>query len=108
VFPVAQDAECDCESELDEDEGQFYPERDTQVAVLPVVDAEALVFGADEDCGDDVTATRNLLTPPSVQVTNKVVALLSCREGGINIHKDNKACIVRRVVLNVIQARQDN
>lgn len=48
------DAEDDGEGDFDEDEGQFHPEAGAEDAVLPEVDAEALVFGADEDGADDV------------------------------------------------------
>lgn len=51
---VGEDAEGDCEAQFDEDEAEFYPEGGAQDAVFAEVDAEALVFGADEDGGDDV------------------------------------------------------
>ena len=53
---VVEDAEGDDESDLDEDEGEFDPEAQCEDALAAVVDAEALVFGADEDGGDDVGA----------------------------------------------------
>jgi len=51
---VGEDAEGDGEAELDEDEGEFDPEAGAQDTVFSEVDAEALVFGADEYGGDDV------------------------------------------------------
>jgi hypothetical protein len=54
VILIGEDAKRDREAELGEDEGEFDPEGDAQDAVLAVVDAETLVFPADEDCRDDV------------------------------------------------------
>lgn len=51
-------AEGDREGRFDDDEGEFEPEGGAQDAVFAEVDAEALVFGADEDCGYYVAATR--------------------------------------------------
>lgn len=48
------DAEGDGEGELDDDEEQLHPEGDAQDAEFAPADAETLVFGADEDGGDDV------------------------------------------------------
>lgn len=42
------------EQDLSNDENELCPERQAQDAVLAEMDAEALVFGADEDGGDDV------------------------------------------------------
>lgn len=50
------DAEADGHAELDDDEGELEPEGDAQDAVLSVVDSEALVFPADEDGREDVSA----------------------------------------------------
>ncbi len=41
--------------DFDNDEEELHPEGCAEDAVLAKVDAEALVFGADEDGGDDVT-----------------------------------------------------
>jgi len=54
-----QDAEGDGEAGLDEDESELDPEAGAQNAVLAEVDAEALVFGADEDRGDDVSCNED-------------------------------------------------
>jgi hypothetical protein len=54
VILIGKDAKRDREAKLGEDESEFNPEGDAQDAVLAVVDAEALVLPADEDCGDDV------------------------------------------------------
>ena len=43
------------QSDFDEDEGEFDPERVAKDAEFSVVDAQALVFGAAEDRVDDVT-----------------------------------------------------
>ena len=45
----------DCEGDFNKDKGKFDPERGTQDSVLAVVYPESLVFGANEDCRDDVT-----------------------------------------------------
>jgi hypothetical protein len=52
-----QDTEGDGETAFDEDESELDPEAGAEDAVLAEVHAEALVFGADEDCGDDVATT---------------------------------------------------
>ena len=57
VTLIAEHAESDRETELQKDEGEFYPEGDAQDAVLTVVDSETLVLPADEDCGDDVAGS---------------------------------------------------
>ena len=57
LFLVAHNAECDGECELNEDEREFDPKACTKDAVLAVVDSETLVLSANEDRGDDVTAT---------------------------------------------------
>jgi hypothetical protein len=57
VFLIAEHAKGDGETELQEDEGEFYPEGDAQDAVLAVVDSETLVLPTDEDCGDDVAGS---------------------------------------------------
>ena len=44
------------EHDFNEDEGEFGPEGPAQDAVLAEVDAEALVFGANEDGADDVAS----------------------------------------------------
>ena len=54
VVLIGEDAEGDGEAELDEDEGELDPEGRAQDAVFAEVDPEPLVFGADEDGGDDV------------------------------------------------------
>lgn len=58
VAALLEDAEGDGDGDFDDDEGQLDPEGDAQDAVLAEVDAEALVFGADEEGGDDVAATE--------------------------------------------------
>lgn len=47
-------SEDDGQDDLDKDEDEFGPEGKAEDAVLAEVDAEALVFGADEDGADDV------------------------------------------------------
>jgi hypothetical protein len=59
AFTALQDTEGDGESAFDEDESELDPEAGAQDAVLAEVHAEALVFGADEDCGDDVAADED-------------------------------------------------
>lgn len=54
VLLVAEHAEGYDEGYFDEDEGELDPEGVGEDAVLAVADAETLVFGADEDGGDDV------------------------------------------------------
>lgn len=48
---------------LDQDEGQFDPEADAQDAVLPVVDAQPLVLGADEHRRQDEAADEEKQEP---------------------------------------------
>lgn len=43
-------SEDDCEDQLDDDEGELHPEAEAEDAVLPEMDPEALILGADEDC----------------------------------------------------------
>jgi hypothetical protein len=58
VCAVAKDAKCDGETELDEDEGEFDPEGNAEDTVLAVVNAETLVFPANEYGGNYVATTR--------------------------------------------------
>lgn len=51
-----EDAECGCEGDFDEDEGEFDPEAVPQDAVVAEMYAEPLVLPADEYGGDDVAA----------------------------------------------------
>lgn len=60
VSLVSKDAESDCEGDFDEDEGELDPEGGSEDALVAVVDSESLVFGADEDGGDDVAGTISL------------------------------------------------
>lgn len=53
---VGAGREDDGQDKLDDDEGEFDPEASCEDPVVPVVDAEALVFGAQEDRADDVPA----------------------------------------------------
>ena len=50
-------AEDDGEGDFGEDEEEFYPEGAAEDAEFAMVDPEALVFGADEDCAYDVAET---------------------------------------------------
>lgn len=52
----AENTEGDGEAEFDEDEDQFDPKGEAQDLMVAVFDAEALVFGADEDCGYNISA----------------------------------------------------
>jgi len=47
----------DSENDFYEDEEQLNPERCTQHPVLAVFDAEALIFGANEYCRNNVSNT---------------------------------------------------
>lgn len=47
----------DRKGELDEDKAELNPERQTQDAVLAVVDTQTLIFSADENGGNDVSST---------------------------------------------------
>jgi len=46
----------DGKGDLDDDEYQFDPEGETKNAMLAVVNAQTLVFGAKKDCTEDVAA----------------------------------------------------
>lgn len=59
VSLVAHYAECNGKGQLDEDEGELDPEGVGEDGVFAVVDSEALVFGADEDGGDDIAADED-------------------------------------------------
>lgn len=50
--------ECDGQDHLDEDEGEFGPEADAQDPVGSVMDAQALVLGAQEDGGQDISGNE--------------------------------------------------
>ena len=58
--------------QLEENEGQFGPEGEAQDAVLAVVDAQALVLGAQEDCGEDVAADEK----EEAAIMNAVVVIV--------------------------------
>lgn len=58
MFSERHAGEDDGEDHLDEDESEFDPETQGQDAVLSVVDSQSLVFGAQEDGGDDVPADK--------------------------------------------------
>lgn len=51
--------EDDGESKFDEDEGEFDPKGDAEDAMLSIVNAEALILGAEEDGGEDETADED-------------------------------------------------
>ena len=46
------------ERDFDQDKGQFRPEGDAQDAVVAIVDPQALILGAEEDCTDDVASNE--------------------------------------------------
>ena len=48
-FLVTADTECDNQAELDEDEGKLDPEGHPKNAIVSIVNAESLIFSADED-----------------------------------------------------------
>lgn len=54
---VAHDAECDGQTQFDEDEGELDPEGEGEDAVLAVMDSESLVFPTNKDRADDVSST---------------------------------------------------
>lgn len=56
-----RDSKGDDEGDLEEDERQFDPEGNGEDAVFPVVNSKTLVFGADEDGGDDVAGTGRIM-----------------------------------------------
>jgi len=49
-------AKNDGKGDLDDDEHQLDPEGETKNAMLAVVNAQTLVFGAKKDCTEDVAA----------------------------------------------------
>jgi len=57
VLLVRKNAERDSETEFNEDEHEFDPERDSEDAVLTIVDSESLILPADENCRDNVAGT---------------------------------------------------
>ena len=59
---VLGDAESDGEGDFDEDEGELDPERAAEGAVFAVVDPKTLVFGADEDGGDDIAGAAGYVS----------------------------------------------
>jgi len=54
---VTHDPESDDQCDFDEDESELDPETYSKDAVFAVMDTQALILGADEDCRDDVAST---------------------------------------------------
>lgn len=48
---------------LNNDEYELHPERDTDDAVVSIMDSQTLVLGADEDGADDVAANKKKKEP---------------------------------------------
>lgn len=59
VFAKGGGGEDDGQEGLDDDEGQFHPEGDAEDAVVAVVDAQPLVFGAQEDGRENVATDED-------------------------------------------------
>ena len=64
-------AEGDGETALQEDEGELHPEADGEDAVFSPVNAETLVFGANEDGRDDVATAANIYQYIVLQIPSR-------------------------------------
>lgn len=59
---VPQHGESDSQSKFDEDKRKLNPETRAEDTVFTPFDAQSLVLGADEDCGDDVAGTATIVS----------------------------------------------
>lgn len=97
------DTESDGETNFHNDEGEFYPEGETEDAVLTVVDAETLIFPTDEDCRDDVTTAMICISSiPTYLTNNKQHPWWRSQK---DLHENPQTNIMRRMVMNIIQTR---
>lgn len=90
----------DRKGELDEDKAELNPERQTQDAVLAVVDTQTLIFSADENGGNDVSSTGT-----RVSVLMQQLKLHTEKK---DLHEDNKQNIVRIGVMARIENGQED